>query len=230
MTDSPALSTTSSSLPVPIVKKESNLRSWFTSSSSAAVPTNSPVNLSTSSPTASGGMGGRGGGNLLDALAGSADRPLSPVAASGDSSASSSAQSTAKTSKPFYGDFLSKTNHNQSTPQNKQQQTPQMKQEQDSQQPPPQQQQQQKSSRRTTSLLNLFMSNSQGNFFETIDLFFSTQNYFNRKKHNTFIRFSHQHNYSLFLTKYSLRQNCVLALCFALFTLSHYLQERERER
>ncbi|XP_039446713.1 F-BAR domain only protein 2 isoform X19 [Culex pipiens pallens] len=162
VTDSPALSTTSSSQPVPIVKKESNLRSWFTSSSSAAVPTNSPVNLSTSSPTASGGMGGRGGGNLLDALAGSADRPLSPVAASGDSSASSSAQSTAKTSKPFYGDFLSKTNHNQSTPQNKQQQTPQMKQEQDSQQPPPQQQQQQKSSRRTTSLLNLFMSNSQG--------------------------------------------------------------------
>ncbi|XP_039446696.1 uncharacterized protein LOC120426072 isoform X4 [Culex pipiens pallens] len=161
VTDSPALSTTSSSQPVPIVKKESNLRSWFTSSSSAAVPTNSPVNLSTSSPTASGGMGGRGGGNLLDALAGSADRPLSPVAASGDSSASSSAQSTAKTSKPFYGDFLSKTNHNQSTPQNKQQQTPQMKQEQDSQQPPPQQQQQQKSSRRTTSLLNLFMSNSQ---------------------------------------------------------------------
>ncbi|XP_038121637.1 uncharacterized protein LOC6041930 isoform X2 [Culex quinquefasciatus] len=163
VTDSPALSTTSSSQPVPIVKKESNLRSWFTSSSSAAVPTNSPVNLSTSSPTASGGMAGRGGGNLLDALAGSADRPLSPVAASGDSSASSSAQSTAKTSKPFYGDFLSKTNHNQSTPQNKQQQTPQMKQEQDSQQPPPQQQQQQqKSSRRTTSLLNLFMSNSQG--------------------------------------------------------------------
>ncbi|KAL1401390.1 hypothetical protein pipiens_006637 [Culex pipiens pipiens] len=92
VTDSPALSTTSSSQPVPIVKKESNLRSWFTSSSSAAVPTNSPVNLSTSSPTASGGMGGRGGGNLLDALAGSADRPLSPVAASGDSSASSSAQ------------------------------------------------------------------------------------------------------------------------------------------
>ncbi|XP_038121639.1 uncharacterized protein LOC6041930 isoform X4 [Culex quinquefasciatus] len=92
VTDSPALSTTSSSQPVPIVKKESNLRSWFTSSSSAAVPTNSPVNLSTSSPTASGGMAGRGGGNLLDALAGSADRPLSPVAASGDSSASSSAQ------------------------------------------------------------------------------------------------------------------------------------------
>ncbi|XP_038121638.1 uncharacterized protein LOC6041930 isoform X3 [Culex quinquefasciatus] len=101
VTDSPALSTTSSSQPVPIVKKESNLRSWFTSSSSAAVPTNSPVNLSTSSPTASGGMAGRGGGNLLDALAGSADRPLSPVAASGDSSASSSAQSTAKTISGF---------------------------------------------------------------------------------------------------------------------------------
>lgn len=83
--DSPALSTTSSTQPVPIIKKESNLRSWFTSSSSAAVPTNSPVNLSTSPPTS----GGRG--SLIDTLGGSTDRPLSPVAA-GDSSASSSAQ------------------------------------------------------------------------------------------------------------------------------------------
>ncbi|XP_065088686.1 F-BAR domain only protein 2 [Ochlerotatus camptorhynchus] len=156
--DSPALSTASSTQPVPIAKKESNLRSWFTSSSSAAVPTNSPVNLSTSPPTS----GGRS--SLLDALGGSTDRPMSPAAA-GDSSASSSAQSTAKTSKSFYGDFLNKTNHNnqhhqlqQQPPQNKQQ--PQMKQEQESQQQ--QQQQQQKSSRRTTSLLNLFMSNSQG--------------------------------------------------------------------
>ncbi|XP_021707828.1 F-BAR domain only protein 2 isoform X7 [Aedes aegypti] len=85
VTDSPALSTTSSTQPVPIIKKESNLRSWFTSSSSAAVPTNSPVNLSTS-PPASGGRG-----SLLDALGGSTDRPMSPAAA-GDSSASSSAQ------------------------------------------------------------------------------------------------------------------------------------------
>ncbi|XP_062712415.1 F-BAR domain only protein 2 isoform X5 [Aedes albopictus] len=156
VTDSPALSTTSSTQPVPIIKKESNLRSWFTSSSSAAVPTNSPVNLSTSPPASS------GRGSLLDALGGSTDRPMSPAAA-GDSSASSSAQSTAKTSKSFYGDFLNKTNHHhqqqqqQQPPQNKQQ--PQMKQEQESQQ---QQQQQPKSSRRTTSLLNLFMSNSQG--------------------------------------------------------------------
>lgn len=161
VTDSPALSTTSSTQPVPIIKKESNLRSWFTSSSSAAVPTNSPVNLSTS-PPASGGRG-----SLLDALGGSTDRPMSPAAA-GDSSASSSAQSTAKTSKSFYGDFLNKTNHHhqqqQQPPQNKQQ--PQMKQEQESQQ-----QQQQKSSRRTTSLLNLFMSNSQGNFFVYCFLF-----------------------------------------------------------
>ncbi|XP_062555958.1 F-BAR domain only protein 2 isoform X4 [Armigeres subalbatus] len=92
--DSPALSTTSSTQPVPIIKKESNLRSWFTSSSSAAVPTNSPVNLSTSPPTS----GGRG--SLIDTLGGSTDRPLSPVAA-GDSSASSSAQSTAKTISGF---------------------------------------------------------------------------------------------------------------------------------
>ncbi|XP_021707827.1 F-BAR domain only protein 2 isoform X6 [Aedes aegypti] len=94
VTDSPALSTTSSTQPVPIIKKESNLRSWFTSSSSAAVPTNSPVNLSTS-PPASGGRG-----SLLDALGGSTDRPMSPAAA-GDSSASSSAQSTAKTISGF---------------------------------------------------------------------------------------------------------------------------------
>ncbi|XP_055634517.1 F-BAR domain only protein 2 isoform X4 [Toxorhynchites rutilus septentrionalis] len=156
VTDSPALSTASSSQPVPIVKKESNLRSWFTSSSSAAVPTNSPVNLSTSPPLSAGGRG-----SLLDALTGTSDRPMSPVSVTAattaaDSSASSSAQSTAKTSKPFYGDFLNKTNHNQHQPppQNKQQQTPQMKQEQESHQQP-------KSSRRTTSLLNLFMSNSQ---------------------------------------------------------------------
>ncbi|XP_058825036.1 F-BAR domain only protein 2 isoform X9 [Topomyia yanbarensis] len=158
--DSPALSTTSSSQPVPIAKKESNLRSWFTSSSSAAVPTNSPVNQPTSPAPSTGARG-----SLLDALGGSTDRPLSPVSVTaatvtvpGDSSASSSAQSTAKTSKSFYADFLNKTNHNQQQPpQNKQQQTPQMKQEQESHQ----QHQQQKSSRRTTSLLNLFMSNSQ---------------------------------------------------------------------
>ncbi|XP_055539236.1 F-BAR domain only protein 2 isoform X10 [Wyeomyia smithii] len=160
-TDSPALSTTSSSQPVPIIKKESNLRSWFTSSSSAAVPTNSPVNIPTSPAPSAGGRS-----SLIDTIGGSTDRPLSPVSTAvvsatvtGDSSASSSAQSTAKTSKSFYADFLNKTNHNQQQPpQNKQQQTPQMKQEQESQH---HQQQQQKSSRRTTSLLNLFMSNSQ---------------------------------------------------------------------
>ncbi|XP_055634518.1 F-BAR domain only protein 2 isoform X5 [Toxorhynchites rutilus septentrionalis] len=92
VTDSPALSTASSSQPVPIVKKESNLRSWFTSSSSAAVPTNSPVNLSTSPPLSAGGRG-----SLLDALTGTSDRPMSPVSVTAattaaDSSASSSAQ------------------------------------------------------------------------------------------------------------------------------------------
>ncbi|XP_058825033.1 F-BAR domain only protein 2 isoform X6 [Topomyia yanbarensis] len=92
--DSPALSTTSSSQPVPIAKKESNLRSWFTSSSSAAVPTNSPVNQPTSPAPSTGARG-----SLLDALGGSTDRPLSPVSVTaatvtvpGDSSASSSAQ------------------------------------------------------------------------------------------------------------------------------------------
>ncbi|XP_058825032.1 F-BAR domain only protein 2 isoform X5 [Topomyia yanbarensis] len=101
--DSPALSTTSSSQPVPIAKKESNLRSWFTSSSSAAVPTNSPVNQPTSPAPSTGARG-----SLLDALGGSTDRPLSPVSVTaatvtvpGDSSASSSAQSTAKTISGF---------------------------------------------------------------------------------------------------------------------------------
>ncbi|XP_055539221.1 F-BAR domain only protein 2 isoform X2 [Wyeomyia smithii] len=98
-TDSPALSTTSSSQPVPIIKKESNLRSWFTSSSSAAVPTNSPVNIPTSPAPSAGGRS-----SLIDTIGGSTDRPLSPVSTAvvsatvtGDSSASSSAQSTAKT-------------------------------------------------------------------------------------------------------------------------------------
>ncbi|XP_055609108.1 F-BAR domain only protein 2 isoform X9 [Uranotaenia lowii] len=96
--DSPALSTTSSSQPVPIVKKESNLRSWFTSSSSAAVPTNSPVNLSTSPPISSGGRAEGGGrGSILDVLGGgNSERPLSPISMSatgpGDSPVSSSAQ------------------------------------------------------------------------------------------------------------------------------------------
>ncbi|XP_055539226.1 F-BAR domain only protein 2 isoform X6 [Wyeomyia smithii] len=93
-TDSPALSTTSSSQPVPIIKKESNLRSWFTSSSSAAVPTNSPVNIPTSPAPSAGGRS-----SLIDTIGGSTDRPLSPVSTAvvsatvtGDSSASSSAQ------------------------------------------------------------------------------------------------------------------------------------------
>ncbi|XP_055539225.1 F-BAR domain only protein 2 isoform X5 [Wyeomyia smithii] len=102
-TDSPALSTTSSSQPVPIIKKESNLRSWFTSSSSAAVPTNSPVNIPTSPAPSAGGRS-----SLIDTIGGSTDRPLSPVSTAvvsatvtGDSSASSSAQSTAKTISGF---------------------------------------------------------------------------------------------------------------------------------
>ncbi|XP_053693075.1 F-BAR domain only protein 2 [Sabethes cyaneus] len=103
VTDSPALSTTSSSQPVPIIKKESNLRSWFTSSSSAAVPTNSPVNIPTSPAPSAGGRS-----SLFDNIGGSTDRPMSPVStaavsvtATGESSASSSAQSTAKTISGF---------------------------------------------------------------------------------------------------------------------------------
>ncbi|XP_053679282.1 F-BAR domain only protein 2 [Anopheles nili] len=61
--ESPTLSATSSSQPIAIgattAKKESHLRSWFSSSSTAAVPTNSPVNLSTSPTATSVGSGHR---------------------------------------------------------------------------------------------------------------------------------------------------------------------------
>ncbi|XP_041788640.1 F-BAR domain only protein 2 isoform X7 [Anopheles merus] len=65
--ESPTLSATSSSQPInigtaPGKKESSHLRSWFSSSSTAAVPTNSPVNLSTSpTSTSMGGGGGRWG-------------------------------------------------------------------------------------------------------------------------------------------------------------------------
>uniref|UniRef100_A0A182IK88 MHD domain-containing protein n=1 Tax=Anopheles atroparvus TaxID=41427 RepID=A0A182IK88_ANOAO len=70
--ESPTLSAASSSHPIAIPgtgppKKESHLRSWFSSSSTAAVPTNSPVNLSTSPTITSEGSGhrydGLGGGD-----------------------------------------------------------------------------------------------------------------------------------------------------------------------
>uniref|UniRef100_A0AAG5CNC7 MHD domain-containing protein n=1 Tax=Anopheles atroparvus TaxID=41427 RepID=A0AAG5CNC7_ANOAO len=234
--ESPTLSAASSSHPIAIPgtgppKKESHLRSWFSSSSTAAVPTNSPVNLSTSPTITSEGSGhrydGLGGGDHTY-LAGQSQqqqkqqqqqqislRALSPVptgntTALNDSTMSGgSAQSTSKqTSKPFYGDLFSfkhhsttttpSTNHNQPHspnlpsnghngnggnnsnsnqsplmkqqqdqphPQDSLQQQQQQQQQQQPSSPPPtsqQQQQQQKSSRRTTSLLNLFMSNSQG--------------------------------------------------------------------
>ncbi|XP_050082142.1 F-BAR domain only protein 2 [Anopheles aquasalis] len=221
--ESPPLSAHSATQPIAIagqaMKKESHIRSWFGSSSNAAVPTNSPVNLSTS-PTAL----SIGGGSALryDGLSGDGtnqaqpplplslhhpQRALSPTPKVGSSGtqlndsatsntanlSSGSTQSTSKqTSKPFYGDLFSfkhnspSANHNQqaNSPNlatnghninsgSSKQQSPQMKQpeqeslqhqlqQQQQQQQQPQQQQQQKSSRRTTSLLNLFMSNSQG--------------------------------------------------------------------
>uniref|UniRef100_A0A182VZ30 MHD domain-containing protein n=1 Tax=Anopheles minimus TaxID=112268 RepID=A0A182VZ30_9DIPT len=135
MLESPTLSATSSSQPINIGttattgKKESgHLRSWFSSSSTAAVPTNSPVNLSTS-PTATsvGGGGlrydGHGAMDLQQQHHPMSLRAMSPVpSVLNESSVSGSAQSTSKhTSKPFYGDLFSfkhhstnpSTNHNQ---------------------------------------------------------------------------------------------------------------------
>ncbi|XP_058175196.1 F-BAR domain only protein 2 [Anopheles ziemanni] len=204
--ESPTLSATSSSQPIAIgggpTKKESHLRSWFSSSSTAAVPTNSPVNLSTSPTAISVGSGlrydGLGGGGDHQYLPGQSQqqqqqqqlslRAMSPgPTGPNDSTVSGgSAQSTSKqSSKPFYGDLFSfkhhstantttpSTNHNHNqSPQMKQQQEKQQQQQDSLQQQQQQQQQQssspppttqqQKSSRRTTSLLNLFMSNSQG--------------------------------------------------------------------
>uniref|UniRef100_A0A182MDP4 F-BAR domain-containing protein n=1 Tax=Anopheles culicifacies TaxID=139723 RepID=A0A182MDP4_9DIPT len=218
MLESPTLSATSASQPINIgtttatgKKESSHLRSWFSSSSTAAVPTNSPVNLSTS-PTASSMGGGLRYDGATDLQQQQQHHPMSLRAMSpvpsvlNESTVSGSAQCTSKhSSKPFYGDLFSfkhhstnpSTNHNQPYhPPNlatnghnnggsgKQQQSPLMKQQeqqeslqhpQQDQQPAspqqPQQQQQQKSSRRTTSLLNLFMSNSQGNFIFLIFTF-----------------------------------------------------------
>ncbi|XP_061507971.1 F-BAR domain only protein 2 isoform X6 [Anopheles gambiae] len=133
--ESPTLSATSSSQPInigtaPGKKESSHLRSWFSSSSTAAVPTNSPVNLSTSpTSTSMGGGGGRWGDGGTDLPSAQQQphpaslRAMSPVpSVLNESSVSGSAQSTGKqSSKPFYGDLFSfkhhstnpSTNHNQ---------------------------------------------------------------------------------------------------------------------
>uniref|UniRef100_A0A182U588 F-BAR domain-containing protein n=1 Tax=Anopheles melas TaxID=34690 RepID=A0A182U588_9DIPT len=110
--ESPTLSATSSSHPINIgtatgKKESSHLRSWFSSSSTAAVPTNSPVNLSTSpTSTSMGGGGGRwgdGGTELPSAQQQphpASLRAMSPVpSVLNESSVSGSAQSTGKQSR-----------------------------------------------------------------------------------------------------------------------------------
>uniref|UniRef100_A0A182VP72 MHD domain-containing protein n=1 Tax=Anopheles merus TaxID=30066 RepID=A0A182VP72_ANOME len=123
--ESPTLSATSSSQPInigtaPGKKESSHLRSWFSSSSTAAVPTNSPVNLSTSpTSTSMGGGGGRwgdGGTELPSAQQQphpASLRAMSPVpSVLNESNVSGSAQSTGKqSSKPFYGDLFSFKHH-----------------------------------------------------------------------------------------------------------------------
>ncbi|XP_049529383.1 F-BAR domain only protein 2 isoform X3 [Anopheles darlingi] len=136
--ESPPLSAHNATQPIAIagqaMKKESHIRSWFGSSSNAAVPTNSPVNLSTS-PTALSigggsalrydGLGGDGTNQAQSPLPLSLHHPqraMSPTPKIGSSGAqlndsatsnttnmsSGSTQSTSKqTSKPFYGDLFS---------------------------------------------------------------------------------------------------------------------------
>uniref|UniRef100_A0A2M4CZL9 Putative proline-serine-threonine phosphatase-interacting protein pstpip n=1 Tax=Anopheles darlingi TaxID=43151 RepID=A0A2M4CZL9_ANODA len=136
--ESPPLSAHNATQPVAIagqaMKKESHIRSWFGSSSNAAVPTNSPVNLSTS-PTALSigggsalrydGLGGDGTNQAQSPLPLSLHHPqraMSPTPKIGSSGSqlndsatsnatnmsSGSTQSTSKqTSKPFYGDLFS---------------------------------------------------------------------------------------------------------------------------
>ncbi|XP_035897276.1 F-BAR domain only protein 2 isoform X1 [Anopheles stephensi] len=109
--ESPTLSATSASQPINIIgtsttaagKKEgsSHLRSWFSSSSTAAVPTNSPVNLSTSPTSNSVGGGLRYDGLDLPTQQQQQHpmslRAMSPVpSALSESSVSGSAQSTGK--------------------------------------------------------------------------------------------------------------------------------------
>ena len=117
-----------------VQRKETNLRTWFTSTTSSVLSSSPPSNR-----TAETQMSTNPNGQHVD-------ENMSP---SSTNQTSSTSQSTSKTSKIF---------HNLTHHQNKQQFTQQLKQEQELKH-------QQKSSRRTTSLLNLFMSNSQGKLF-----------------------------------------------------------------
>uniref|UniRef100_A0A182YQZ5 MHD domain-containing protein n=1 Tax=Anopheles stephensi TaxID=30069 RepID=A0A182YQZ5_ANOST len=141
--ESPTLSATSASQPINIIgtsttaagKKEgsSHLRSWFSSSSTAAVPTNSPVNLSTSPTSTSVGGGLRYDGLDLPTQQQQQQqqhpmslRAMSPVpSALSESSVSGSAQSTGKhSSKPFYGELFSFKHHHSTNPSTNHNQPP----------------------------------------------------------------------------------------------------------
>jgi hypothetical protein len=175
--ESPALSITSvqSQPVVAVLKKESNLRSWFTSGSNAAAAT-SIVSSTSSTPSAVANknsvtinqpqpMNSQQYNDLNEQIS-------SPGSHSQLSSVSSTVQSTK--SRFNFGDILNYSqHHNINNSHNNQQHdaitiVQQQKnqkhhnQQQEQQQGPTKEHQQQKSSRRTTSLLNLFMSNSQG--------------------------------------------------------------------
>lgn len=175
--ESPNLSTSSG---FNIIKKESNLRSWFSSSSTTSVQ---------QMPQ-----------QIIDGGSINADDQMSPSTSSMNSGSgnitptpSSSVQSMKTSKTTNYGDYLysrkfniNKTNNsninnnNNSSPSHKQPHHQQMKTPESSssttststKQEHQQSQQQSKSSRRTTSLLNLFMSNSQGKFSAIIFFLF----------------------------------------------------------
>jgi hypothetical protein len=144
---------------LPPPRKESHLRSWFSSSSS-----NSTVSALNSAMVAS--QPALGGGISLNSPPDNTSfgTTNTPEAIQ---TYSDSAQSTKYSNKISYGElFISKFNKTGKNPSlstnTVDQHRPDSPPNKDINKIEQQQQQQQKSSRRTTSLLNLFMSNSQG--------------------------------------------------------------------
>lgn len=156
---------------LPPPRRESHLRNWFTSSSSNSTSSavnsggNSSITSSSSAVTAT--QSALVGSLLINKPDISSPGPTSSL--TNIQSPSDSAQSTKNISKISYGElFISKFNKSGKNPTvstnfvNQQRVDSSPTKENKIEQQEQQQQQQQKSSRRTTSLLNLFMSNSQG--------------------------------------------------------------------
>lgn len=141
-------------------KKEGNLLSWFTSSSSASAPSSSTINNSstmTANSTAATTTPPSIAPRTFDSNESEQQQQLQ------DGSSSPNMKISNKLS---YGEkFISKFNKNGNKATSSEQHAPQHEQAPSSGVP---KEPQQKSSRRTTSLLNLFMSNSQGKQYTLI--------------------------------------------------------------